>query len=255
MSVKTDIPALYEEAVVNLHSGVAVVTLNRPDKLNAYTPDMGEDLVAIFRSLFVDDEVKAIILTGAGRGFCAGADRAYFGGKRGRCGKRLGQETFLSSFAGELSASGKPMMVAVNGSASGIGVTMTLPFDLRIASTEASFDFPFVKLGVVPAFGSSYFLPQLVGRSQARDLLLNNRHLNAEEALAMGLVNRVVDPDELLPYALAMAKQWLEAPDGIVSLCKGMQDRSVAETLAQHMQSESEAVRHMAEKKRQGLKP
>jgi len=235
----------YSQISYNVERGVAVVTLNRPEKLNAYTPDMGEELVAAFRAAFEQQDVKAIVLTGAGRGFCAGADRAYFQGKVANCGLRLGEEHFLTGFTAELTSTQKPLIAAVNGVASGIGATMILPFDLRLASSEASFDFPFVRHGLSPGFGSSYFLPRLIGVGGAADVLLNSRRLGADTAQQLGLVQRIVPAEQLLATAVAMARKISSAPESIVGYCKQLLKESDGSSLRECTQREQLASREM----------
>jgi enoyl-CoA hydratase/carnithine racemase len=226
--------------------GVALITLNRPEKLNAYTPDMGEELVTAFRSAFEQDTVKAIVLAGSGRGFCAGADRAYFQGKVASCGHKLGEEYFLTEFTAELIASQKLLIAAVNGIASGIGATMTLPFDLRLASDQAYFDFPFARLGLAPGFGCSYFLPRLVGAGSAADVLLNSRRLSAETAHRLGLVQQIIPAQQLIDTAVAMARTISSAPAGVVAQCKQLLSNSGSSSLAECTQREQLASRELA---------
>lgn len=195
----------YSDIHLAVQDSIAVVTLARPDRLNAYTPDMGDELVRALRDQLADDRVRAIIVTGMGRGFCAGADRDFIAGQRGRCGHRLGEEPFLTGFAQDIAQAEKPMIAAVNGPAVGIGATMTLPFDVRLASDTASFGFPFARLGLMPGMGASYLLPTLVGRQKAREILLGGAGVDAAEALRIGLVSEVVAPADLLPRALSLA--------------------------------------------------
>lgn len=225
--------------------GVALITLSRPEKLNAYTPDMGEELVAAFRSAFKQDSVKAIVLAGSGRGFCAGADRAYLQGKVASCGHKLGEEYFLTGFAAELASSPKLLIAAVNGIASGIGATMTLPFDLRLASDKAYFDFPFVRLGLAPGFGCSYFLPRLVGAGGAADVMLNSRRLSADSAHRLGLVQQIIPAQQLIDTAVAMARTVSSAPAGVVAQCKQLLTNSVGSSLTECTQREQFASRKL----------
>ncbi|MAZ86737.1 MAG: 2-(1,2-epoxy-1,2-dihydrophenyl)acetyl-CoA isomerase [Cellvibrionaceae bacterium] len=226
--------------------GVAVITLNRPEKLNAYTPDMGEELVHAFRSAFTHETVRAIVLTGAGRGFCAGADRSYFQGMVASCGHKLGEEHFLSGFVAELAASPKLLIAAVNGIASGIGATMTLPFDIRLASEQTCFDFPFVRLGLAPGFGCSYFLPRLVGVGNASDVLYNSRRLSVDTAQRIGLVQQIIPAEQLVDTAVAMARKISSSPEGIVTQCKQLLNQSCRSSLDDCTQREQLASREMA---------
>ncbi len=236
----------YLDISYQVDRGVALITLNRPEKLNAYTPDTGEELVAAFRQAFADEAVKAIVLTGSGRGFCAGADRDYFQGKVANCGYKLGEEPFLTHFAAELAASKKLLIAAVNGIASGIGATVTLPFDIRLASDHAYFDFPFVRLGLAPGFGCSYFLPRLVGSGSAADVLLNSRRLSADTAHRLGLVQQIIPAQQLVHTAVAMARTISSAPEGIVEQCKQLLIKSCGSSLDECSQREQLASREMA---------
>lgn len=235
----------YKEISYDVDRGAALVTLQRPEKLNAYTPDMGEELVDALRTAIDDEAVTAIVLTGAGRAFCAGADRGFYNGERGRCGLRLGEEHFLNGFVAELQACEKPLIVAVNGVASGIGSTMLLPFDIRLASENAALDFPFARLGVSPGFGSSYFLPRLVGMGSASDILLNSRKLSAQSAKQLGLVQQIIPPAQLLSAALAMARYIGASPEGIVARCKKLIAQGCDGTLLDAIEREQFSAQEM----------
>ncbi|MDR3510986.1 MAG: enoyl-CoA hydratase/isomerase family protein [Caulobacteraceae bacterium] len=186
--------------------GVGTITLDRPARLNAYTPEMGEDLVEAFEALWADPGVAAIVMTGEGRGFCAGADRQATAGAVGESGLRLGEERFLTGFAERLAASEKPLVAAVGGAAVGLGATMTLTFDARLASPAASFAFPFARLGIMPGMGSTWLLPRLVGPSRARRILLAGETLDAAAACACGLVDEVAPAEALAARAFEMAR-------------------------------------------------
>jgi enoyl-CoA hydratase/carnithine racemase len=188
---------------------VATVTLFRPDKLNAFTRRMRDELIEAFGRADADDGVRAVIVTGAGRAFCAGADLAAGGAtfdyaRRDDAGqddhRDGGGRVSLAIFALK-----KPVIAAINGAAVGVGATMTLPMDIRIASSAAKFGFVFARRGIVPEACSSWFLPKVVGISRAAEWVYTGRVFGAEEALAGGLVSRVVAPEELMPAALALA--------------------------------------------------
>ena len=196
---------------IDIADRVMTVTLHRPDKLNAFTRAMRDELIAAFARADADDEVRVVIVTGAGRAFCAGADlsagRETFnfakrGGGDSEEGRDGGGRVSLAIFASK-----KPVIAAVNGPAVGVGVTMTLPMDIRIASSEARFGFVFARRGIVPEACSSWFLPKVVGLSQAAEWLYTGRVFGAEEALKGGLVSRVVPPAELLPAAQKLARE------------------------------------------------
>jgi enoyl-CoA hydratase/carnithine racemase len=197
----------FAEIRYEVDAGVCTVTLDRPAKLNAVTSTMIAELVEAFDRADADDAVRVVIVTGAGRAFCAGADlssgaETFDRGARGRDGEHRdgGGRVALRIYAMR-----KPVIAAINGPAVGFGITMTLPMDLRIASTGARIGFVFARRGVVPEACSTWFLPRLVGMSQAAEWVLTGRVFSANEALAGGLVSRVVEPGRLLPTARELA--------------------------------------------------
>jgi enoyl-CoA hydratase/carnithine racemase len=202
---------MYESILYEASDGVATITLNRPDKLNAYTTEMGEEVYAALQAIREDDSVRAVILTGAGRGFCAGVDldhlKAHQAGANASKGPKLGEEAFLKKMPLELLTYPKPVIAAVNGAAIGVGITMILPCDLRIAAAGVKMGVTFTSLGILPGLGSTHLLPKLVGRGRALDLVLTARVIRSEEALEMGLVNRVVPAQDLLEVAREVAAQ------------------------------------------------
>ena len=193
--------------------GVATIAFARPDKLNAYTPEMGEETVAAFERARDDAAVRVVVLTGRGRAFCAGVDleafKAHMSGQAPSKGPKLGQEAFVRSWPLEMVDYPKPIIAAINGTAYGVGVTMTLGCDVRIAARGAKLGLNFAKLGVLPGLGSTHHLPRLVGLGKASELILSAASISADEALAIGLVQRVVDDAdfvaEVRQLALAMA--------------------------------------------------
>lgn len=193
----------------DVEDGIAKLTLNRPEKMNAWSWQMGAQLNDFLRRCDADDAVRAVIVTGAGRGFCAGADL----GGGGKTFDHEGDERIEEHRDGGGLATlrifdcRKPVIAAVNGPAVGVGVTMTLPMDIRIASENARFGFVFTRRGVVPEACSSWFLPRVVGINQAMEWVATGRVFGAEEALSGGLVSRVVPPDQLLPAARALATE------------------------------------------------
>lgn len=211
--------------LVEAEAGVATLTLNRPAKLNAYTVEMGEAIVAAFRKILLDEAVRAVIVTGAGRGFCSGVDLDALKSQpespqNSASGPRLGEEDFVRFFPQELLDFPKPVIAAINGAAIGVGVTMTLPFDFRIAAQGAKMGLPFSKLGILPGLGSTHLLPQIVGRATALDLVLTGRVVDAEEALRIGLVHRVVPPDELLSVCRATASALADCRPEVLAAAK-----------------------------------
>jgi enoyl-CoA hydratase/carnithine racemase len=226
--------------------GVAILTLARPERLNAYTPDMGDELVAHVRRLAADPAVGAIVVTGAGRAFCAGADRDHLAGRPGRNGLRLGEEAFLTGFAAELLAVEKPVVAAVNGPAVGIGATMLLPMDLRLCAPAARFDFPFTRLGLIPGMGATCLLPTLVGDGHARRILLTGAAVAAEEAVALGLASAVVPAEELAARAVALARALLAGRPAALAGCKRLLNRRLADALAAAIDEERRATARLA---------
>ncbi len=200
----------FQEIRYEIADRILTITLNRPDKLNAFTERMCGEMIAAFDRADADDAVRAIVVTGAGRGFCAGADLSGGGGI-----VRLHRRAAADRGAPRRRRPGdapvfdcrKPLIAAINGPAVGVGVTMTLPMDIRIASAAARFGFVFARRGIVPEACSSWFLPRVVGISQALEWTYSGRVFPAEEALAGRLVSRVVAPDELLPTAYALARE------------------------------------------------
>lgn len=199
----------FEQIRLDVADGVATITLNRPDKLNAFTFQMSQELIAAFDATDADDDVCAVIVTGAGRGFCAGAELSggdtfnYDDPVRAAAGKRdYGGLVSLRIFE-----SLKPVIAAINGPAVGVGVTMTLPMDVRMASTDAKLGFVFARRGIVPEAASSWFLPRIVGISNAMEWVATGRVSKAEEAKERGLVRSLHAPADLLPAAYALARE------------------------------------------------
>ena len=204
----------YADIAVKIEDRVLTITLNRPDKLNAFTTRMRDELVAAFEQADADDEVRAVVVTGAGKAFCAGADLSQGGATFDYAAKHPEAVDTHRDGGGQVSLrifeSRKPVIAAFNGAAVGVGVTMTLPMDIRIASSDARFGFVFARRGIVPEACSSWFLPRIVGISKALEWTFSGRVFGADEALAGGLVSRVVPPAELLPAAYAIAREIAE---------------------------------------------
>ena len=198
----------YEAIRYDLEDGVLTITLNRPERLNAFNGQMWAEMMDAFDRADADDDIRAIIVTGEGRGFCAGADLSSGGDTFARSNEDL--EAYRDG-GGVLSlriyALRKPIIAAINGPAVGVGITMPLPMDVRLASTEARMGFVFVRRGMVPEACSSYFLPRLVGMGRASEWTLTGRVFPAAEALEAGLVNRVLPPEDLLPAARELASE------------------------------------------------
>ena len=202
----------YRTLLTDLDAGILTVTLNRPDRLNAFTTKMLEELLDVVDTIDRDDEIRAVIFTGAGRGFCAGADLGGGGGTFDHSGDESAERHRDGGglVTLRLFDCRKPLIAAINGPAVGVGVTLTLPMDVRIASEKARFGFVFARRGVVPEACSSWFLPRVVGINRAMEWVATGRVFPADEALEGGLVSRVVAHDELLPTARALATEIAE---------------------------------------------
>ena len=210
----------FETILYDVEDGIATFTLNRPDRMNAFTGQMMADMIAAFDATDADDAVGAVIVTGAGKAFCAGADlaaggatfdhtastdprrrEARVGGVQRDGGGRLTLRIYQSL---------KPVISAVNGAAVGVGVTMQLPMDIRLASTAARFGFVFARRGITPEAASSWFLPRLVGMQTALEWCYTGRVFGAEEAKERGLVRSLHAPEDLIPAAKALAREIID---------------------------------------------
>ena len=208
----------YEQLQTKLEDRIFTITLHRPDRLNAFTNQMLRELLDAFDEADRNDEIRVVIVTGAGRGFCAGADLRDRGGDTfdyGGCEDISEHRDSGGLVTLRIFESRKPVIAAINGAAIGIGVTMTLPMDIRVASDKAKFGFVFARRGIVPEACSSWFLPRAVGISQAMEWVSTGRIFGPEEALARGLVSRVVPHDELLGAARELASEIAENTSGV----------------------------------------
>lgn len=206
----------YTQITYEVADRIATITLHRPDQLNAFTGTMMREVIDAFDRVDADDDVRVVIVTGAGRGFCAGADLSSGGETFSKGGSdEIPEDVGIPRDGGGLVSlrifeCAKPVIGAINGAAVGVGVTMTLPMDIRLASEHAKFGFVFARRGIVPEACSSWFLPRLVGISQAAEWCYSGRVFPASEALAGGLVRSVHPADELLPAARAIAAEIAE---------------------------------------------
>lgn len=224
------------ELLIDKTDGVMTLTLNRPDKLNALTAEMREALLAAFDDANEDDSVRAVIVTGAGRGFCAGADLSkgdatFDYAKRGEVGDGGVRRDGGGLVALRIFESKKPVIAAVNGAAVGFGATVTLPMDIRLASTKARFGFVFARRGIVPEACSSWFLPRVVGLSRALEWTFTGRVFDAAEAHRHGLVSEVLEPEDLLPRAQELAREIADNTSGVsVAMTRQMLWRMLGES-------------------------
>ena len=217
----------YETLRYEVEDGILTLSLHRPDQLNAFTVTMANELVAAFDRASADSDVAAIVVTGSGRAFCAGMDLSSEGNVFGLDESqrptmddlvhRLDEPAILDGVrdtGGRVTLAvyrcTKPVIAAINGPAVGIGATMTLPMDVRIASENARIGFVFGRLGIVPEACSTWFLPRIVGISRALEMAYSAEILDAQQALAAGLVREVVAPDDLLPTAYALAHRFVD---------------------------------------------
>lgn len=205
----------FQDIALTTSDGVATITLNRPDKLNSFTARMMYELISAFDVTDADDDVRAVIVTGAGRAFCAGADLSSGGDTFAKGGSDVQTKQGVPRDGGGLVAlrifnSLKPVIGAINGAAVGVGATMTLPMDIRLASEDARFGFVFAKRGIVPEACSSYFLPRIVGIQQATEWVYTGRLVGAEDACAARLVRSVHSANDLLPAAHLLAREIAE---------------------------------------------
>lgn len=210
---------VFDEILVEDDNGVRIITLNRPDRLNAWTYRMGAELADAVRAGNEDDAVEAFVVTGAGRGFCAGADVAeVFDAQRSSESRSEGGGS-ARDWVGLVRAS-KPMVAAINGAAIGVGLTQVLPFDSLMAAAGAKLSVRFIRMGLVPELASSQFLLQRVGFGAASDLMLTGRTVRAEEALELGLIDRVEAPEMLLDAAVMQARAMGSNPQQALRMVK-----------------------------------
>ena len=224
----------YEHILYAVEKGILTLTLNRPDKLNAFTHTMLRELLDALERADADDEVRVIIVTGAERGFCAGADLSAGASSFDHAADDDRSAATHRDGGGLLTLrlyeSRKPVIAAINGAAVGVGVTMTLPMDIRLASTDARFGFVFARRGIVPEAASSWFLPRIVGVSQALQWSFSGRVFPAAEALQARLVSEVLAPQDLLPRARAIASEIVDNTSAIsVTMIRHMLWRMLSE--------------------------
>lgn len=210
----------YDTILYDLQDGILRITLNRPERLNAMTEGMRHELIDAFTRAGDNIAVRVVVLTGAGRGFCSGADLADAteSGQPVDFGHIL--RSTYNPLITRMRCLPKPIIAAVNGVAAGAGMSLVLACDLRLAAESASFLQAFVKIGLVPDSGSTWLLPRLVGLTRAMDLMLSGRKVNAQEALAMGLVNRVVPDADFADTTAALARDYASAPTRAIGYIK-----------------------------------
>ena len=241
---------MYKTIIYDQKEGIALITLNRPEKLNAWTPSMAEELASALGEANRDSLIGAIVMTGSGKGFCAGADiEETF--KTRIDGKDPGKDT-QSGHGGmpkevdwvNLIRSSKPIIGAVNGAAVGIGITMILPFDIIMASEKAKFGMFFIKMGLVPELASSHYLVQRMGFGRASEICLSGRLMESKEALDAGLIDFLTTDKDLLEEALKKAKIIAQNPSPQLKMVKELLSKNGSETNLNKVQDrESELLR------------
>ncbi len=223
---------MYEQIIYEKSDGIATITLNRPERMNAFTPIMLDEWLAALTDAHTDDEVRAVILTGTGRGFCTGADVSGEGlsGLVDRGRTHVQNRNFLRDSVQRIprlvSIMEKPYIAAVNGAAVGAGMDMASMGDIRFAADTARFGMTYVRMGLVPGDGGCYFLPRIVGMSRALDLIWTGRLIDAQEARAMGYVSAVVPADELIAYTREYAMRLVKGPAVAIQQAKRLAYRS-----------------------------
>ena len=227
---------MYKELLTSQHGDTFVISLNRPEKLNAFTKTMQDELIRVFDYTDQNDDIKSVVITGEGRAYCAGADLVDGPNTFNYAeeGNRLSNDDHRDGgglVALRIFRSKKPVIGAINGDAVGVGATMTLPMDIRIASKSARFGFVFSRRGAVPEACSSWFLPRIVGISKALDWCYTGKVFNSQEALQHGLVSEVISDDKLIDRALEIGSSYSSKTSAIsVSLARQMMWNMLAAT-------------------------
>lgn len=251
----------YETIIFEKDQNVATITLNRPDKLNAWNGKMQEEMDKAINDVIGDNNIRALIIAGAGRGFCAGLDVSAMA-ELAKLGLKGGVEKSVAWIAPQLRNMDKPVIAAVHGMCMGLGVTVALACDIRIASDDAKFSMAFIKRGVVPDTGTTYFLPRTVGTGNACELIFTGDPIDAKEAERIGLVNRVVPQDKLMTAAKDLATRIAQNPPISVRLAKAaiykgldadllsqVQYEIVANRIAMTTEDHKEAIASFMEKR------
>lgn len=236
----------FQHVLIGVENGIGAITLNRPDKLNAFADRMREELAHAVREMAADKKVRVLVITGAGRAFCAGADIGYM---RELVERNDREAVRLLVEAGRdvvttIRATPKPVIASVNGPAAGGGANLALSCDMRIASDRASIGQTFNRIGLHPDWGGTYFLPRLVGAAKALELIMSGEMIDAQEAYRLGIFNRVVPHDRLVEETAALAQTLARKPPLPLGLAKralyDSGDRSLADMLAVELANQLE---------------
>lgn len=249
--------ATTEHEVVDLtiESGVATVVMNRPDALNALNMQLKEELADVWRILADSNEVRAVLLTGAGRAFSTGGDIKQMDPDRGPDVTRKRMAKLLRDTVIPLARLEKPVVAAVNGHAHGLGLSLALACDIVYAAESAVVSMAFTRVGLAPDGGASYFLPRLVGLSRAKELMFTGRRLTAAEALELGLIGRVLPDEELMPASLELAKTLAESATVALGAAKRLLNESSMHTIEEMAELEAygQAIAMSSEDHREGI--
>lgn len=233
----------YEHLTLERVAGVATITLNRPDAFNAFNMKLGREIFDAALTVDEDAAVRCVVLTGAGRAFCAGGDVKEFVDNLPRIGAHVKElTTYLHGAVSRLNRSDKPVIVAVNGIAAGGGFSLALSGDIVVAAESARFTMAYSKIAATPDGSASYFLPRLVGMRRAMELYLTNRVLSAKEALEWGLVTRVAPDAELSASVDALARELAQGPTKAFGAAKRLFHQSTTESLETQMELEAQAI-------------
>lgn len=224
----------YNKLLFTADSGVATITLNRPDRSNAFDDEMARELLDALKQVERDNAVRCVVLTGAGKNFCAGQDLSVFLARRNAPHGVNVREHLVNGYnkiVTRIRTIEKPFIAAVNGAAAGAGLGVACACDLRYVSENAKFRMAFIGIGLAPDSGTSFLLPRLVGFGRALDMAITNELVDAREALAWGLANRIYAPDELMPAALTQAQELANAPTRGIGLTKRAFNRALTDDL------------------------
>jgi 2-(1,2-epoxy-1,2-dihydrophenyl)acetyl-CoA isomerase len=236
----------YQNLTVDRKDGVAVITLNRPEKLNALSRELQLEMLAVCDEMRGDDEVRAVIWTGAGRGFCSGADLT--GGPRERPEPRreemLDEFSWVGRQAKAVYGLDKPTIAAVNGVAAGAGMSLALACDVRVGTSQTRFKTVFIERNLSPDAGMTYFLPRIVGIGRAMDLVMTSRAVGGEEAYRLGLLDRFVDDDRLMDEAMSLAQVFAAGPPMALAMAKRGLQNSLDATFEEQLKYEIKAISH-----------
>jgi 2-(1,2-epoxy-1,2-dihydrophenyl)acetyl-CoA isomerase len=229
----------YETIVVEQEEGVATITLNRPDKYNALNKVMAKELVSVFKDAQKNDTVRCLLLTGAGKGFCAGQDLGDVEGRNSDFSFREHLENSYNKMVSWMRSLEKPIVIAVNGACVGAGLGLALAGDIRYASDQAKFRSAFIGIGLAPDSGVSYWLPRLIGPARAAEMLFTNDLVDAATAVQTGLINRVLPHEQLLPAAKALALRLAAGPTRGIGLTKRALNHAWGTTFSEQLDYEA----------------